>query len=311
MEHPSPRRERRRPTARSPARSPSACSVPSSGAFLLWFACAADATGSIPLQTRLSRRRCAAPLDSPSVAVEVSEAELQHPAPGKPRLCHRRPLDEGDRAGVEVVVEQRRILVLEAAEPVEIEMGDRQATAVAPTDREGGRGDRALDPERPAGPADQRRLARAQLAADDDHVAGAEAGGDPRAGGFGFGSGAALDRLHAQPNMSSWSAGGCGGPGAGASSISSGADAPGGGPASSRGSSSKSSRSVSFTAGVRNAAAGWKSGTRKTVRPPSAHTCGVPLTLVIPVGSPLSSLVAKLPRVQTTRGSISRTCSNR
>ena len=71
----------------------------------------------------------------------------------------------------------------------------------------------------------------------------------------------------------------------------------------------KSSRSVSFTAGVRSAAAGWKSGSRKTVRPPSSCTCGVPRTLVIPVGLPLSSLVAKLPRVQTTVGSISRTCS--
>ena len=73
----------------------------------------------------------------------------------------------------------------------------------------------------------------------------------------------------------------------------------------------KSARRVSFTAGVRSAAAGWKSGSRKTVRPPSSCTCGVPRTLVIPAWLPLSSLVAKLPSVQTTFGSISRTCSKR
>ena len=77
------------------------------------------------------------------------------------------------------------------------------------------------------------------------------------------------------------------------------------------GSSRSRHAAVSFTAGVRSAAAGWKSGSRKTVRPPSSCACGVPRTRVIPVGLPLSSLVAKLPRVQTTRGSISRTCSKR
>ena len=53
------------------------------------------------------------------------------------------------------------------------------------------------------------------------------------------------------------------------------------------------------------------SGSRKIVRPPSSWTCGVPRTLVIPTGLPVNSLVAKLPSVQRTRGSISRTCSNR
>ena len=47
------------------------------------------------------------------------------------------------------------------------------------------------------------------------------------------------------------------------------------------------------------------------MRPPSSCVCGVPRTLVIPVGLPVSSFVAKLPSVQTTRGWISRTWSQR
>ena len=43
------------------------------------------------------------------------------------------------------------------------------------------------------------------------------------------------------------------------------------------------------------------SGSRKTVRPPSSCTCGVPRTFVIPVGLPVRSFVAKLPSVAITR----------
>ena len=61
-------------------------------------------------------------------------------------------------------------------EPVEVEVGDRHPARVALADREGRRGDRLLDAERPAGAADQGRLARRRarpLTSDD--VAGLEA----------------------------------------------------------------------------------------------------------------------------------------
>ena len=48
-----------------------------------------------------------------------------------------------------------------------------------------------------------------------------------------------------------------------------------------------------------------------TQRPPIRCSCGVPRTLVIPVGLAVSSLVEKLPRVQITRGWISSTCFSR
>ena len=48
----------------------------------------------------------------------------------EPPLPRPRPLDEGDAVGTEVVVEQRRVLVLEAPQPVEVEAGDRQPAAL-------------------------------------------------------------------------------------------------------------------------------------------------------------------------------------
>ena len=103
----------------------------------------------------------------------MGEADRDDAAVGQLGLGHGGPLDEGDRAGGEVVVEQGRVLAGEALEAVEVEVGDGQPPAVvALADREGRRGDRALDPERPAGAADQGRLAGADLAADDDDVTG-------------------------------------------------------------------------------------------------------------------------------------------
>src|SRR5689334_23852087 len=52
--------------------------------------------------------------------------------------------------------------------PVEVQMRHRRPVApVAPPDGERRRDHRALDPEGPAGPAHERRLAAAQLAAED------------------------------------------------------------------------------------------------------------------------------------------------
>ena len=47
------------------------------------------------------------------------------------------------------------------------------------------------------------------------------------------------------------------------------------------------------------------------MRPPSSWTWGVPRTLVIPVGLPERSFVAKLPRLAMTVGWISAICFHR
>ena len=158
----------------------------------------------------------------------------------------------------------------------------------------------SLDPERPAGAADQGRLAAAELAGDQDDVAGPQLGGEPRPERLGRrGPVAELRRSTEEVELVRRPRSG------------DGADrgrrlaSAGGSVASSPGSLAKSSRSVSTSDGVRSAAAGWSSGITKTVRPPSVCTCGVPRTRVIPVWLPVSSLVAKLPSVAITRGSIS------
>ena len=150
-------------------------------------------------------------------------------------------------------------------------MGDPDpVAAVALADREGRRGDRLLDPERATGAADQRRLAGPDLAGDDDDVAAAEAARRARAPErFGLGGASWLSRRRSALSRTCpiWSAGGGGvePPSASSSAISSAlGGGTGGGPASRSGIVAKSPRSVSFTAGVRSAAAGWKSGSRKT-----------------------------------------------
>ena len=55
----------------------------------------------------------------------VGEAHLERwPAAASRGAGDRRPLDEGDAAGVQVVLEQGRVLALEVREPVEVEVGD-------------------------------------------------------------------------------------------------------------------------------------------------------------------------------------------
>src|SRR5690349_14387393 len=114
----------------------------------------------VGLATTRARSRgtwCGASLALYSAAppVHVRRPHLQCRA-AESALPRPRPLDEGDGIGAQVVVEQRRVLVLEALKAVEIEVGDRHPPAlVALADREGGRGDRRGDAEGAAGAADQ------------------------------------------------------------------------------------------------------------------------------------------------------------
>ena len=201
-----------------------------------------------------------------SIAPPAPDARV---ARDRPRATRRR---RSSRA--QIVVREGRVLALQIGEPVEVEVGDGQAAGagVALPDREGRRGDRLLDPEGPAGSSDQRRLAGADLAGDEDQVPGLEAARDPGSERFGLGR-AERDkcrRLALAGRLSRRGPAGRRGrrrrprrPVArprlgdllGARQRRRGAARE-----QRRAGVAKSARSVSFTAGVRSAAAGWKSG---------------------------------------------------
>ena len=93
-------------------------------------------------------------------------------AASRPAVGDLGPLDERDAVGGRVVGEQRRVLAVEVAEPVQVEVGDGDGAVVAAPDRERRARHRAGDPERAAGAAHERRLAGAHLAGDEHDVAG-------------------------------------------------------------------------------------------------------------------------------------------
>ena len=96
------------------------------------------------------------------------------------------PLHERDRT-VEIRLEITPLRGAEPDEAVEIEVGDRRRAPIEMADRERGARHRLLDPERPAGSPDQGRLAGAELAADEDDVAGPEQPGEQAAERLGLG----------------------------------------------------------------------------------------------------------------------------
>ena len=82
--------------------------------------------------------------DTPPVAAEVLQ---QHPRGDalEGGLADGGPLDERDPLGGQVVVQQRRVLARERAEPVQVEVGDLRRPAQDVADREGRARDGALD----------------------------------------------------------------------------------------------------------------------------------------------------------------------
>ena len=83
-------------------------------------------------------------------------------------------------------------------EPIEVEVREGTVAAlVQVTDHERRRRHRTLDAEAAQRAAHERRLARAELARDEHDVAGLQARGELRAGGFGgLGSGRQLSPAH-------------------------------------------------------------------------------------------------------------------
>ena len=86
-----------------------------------------------------------------------------------------RPLDEHDRIGREVVVEQRRVLPFERVEAEQVEMRDGHPAGVAATDRERGARHRLAHAEALAGRAHERRLSRSDVALDEHDITGSQA----------------------------------------------------------------------------------------------------------------------------------------
>jgi hypothetical protein len=96
----------------------------------------------------------------------------------EPSRADAGPFDERDPGGRDVVVEQRRVLLPERSEAVEVEVGDLQLGArVDLADRERGAGDGSLHPECSCGAADEGRLPRAKLPAHEHDVARTQANG--------------------------------------------------------------------------------------------------------------------------------------
>ena len=89
------------------------------------------------------------------------------------------PLDEDDRV-LEVRLEVPPLRRRNTAKAKEVEMGHVDAPLVPVTDGVRGAGDRSFDAESPAGTADERRLARSELARDRHDVARPEICGKPR-----------------------------------------------------------------------------------------------------------------------------------
>src|SRR2546429_2917637 len=109
------------------------------------------------------------------------------PKPHRGQVVSRRfrPFDEDDGV-VEVRLEVTPLGRRDALEPEEVEGRDPDTAFVAVPDRVRRAGHGAVHPERPARAADERRLARAELARDGHDVAEPEPGGDGGANALGF-----------------------------------------------------------------------------------------------------------------------------
>src|SRR5215218_3784886 len=99
--------------------------------------------------------------------VPQTDGRPRHRQEARARL---RPFDEGDGV-LEVALQVPPLRVRHAVEPVKVEVGDRQTSLVEVADGVRRARHGPLDAERAGRAADKRRLARAELTGDGDHVA--------------------------------------------------------------------------------------------------------------------------------------------
>src|SRR5581483_8986618 len=111
--------------------------------------------------------------DKSTGGVEVPEAR-RHPCRREPARARLGPLDEADRV-LEVRLQRAPFRRVDPLEAVEVEVAH---APVAVPDRVRRTRHGPVDAERAGGPADERRLARAELARDRHDVAGLEARGE-------------------------------------------------------------------------------------------------------------------------------------
>src|SRR4051812_17046696 len=218
-------------------------------------------------------------------AVVVAVARLQqHAQPvARQRRAHAvAPLDEGHRVTADQIVEAQVVQLLQAVEAVHVDVHQRRGRVVLAHDRERGAHDRLVDPERDRDALGQDRLAGTELAVEDDHVTCAQHCAESLAERVGLpgalGGGA---QCHDAPEER----------------------------ASARLMVTKSARACASAAPpLRNTADGWNTGMSTA---PSRNGNSFPRSLVMPSLVSRSSLVAKLPSVTTTRGSMNAICASR
>ena len=121
-------------------------------------------------------RSCRSMLTRRAVAAQVLQAHAARGCgPGRPVAAALRPFDERDAVGPSSSSSSSGSSARGRPEAKEVEVGDRHAAVlVAARDREGRARDRHAHPERTGGAADEGGLAGAEVARDEDDVAGAE-----------------------------------------------------------------------------------------------------------------------------------------
>ena len=123
---------------------------------------------------------------SPPACASVTRRATARPPSSSSDSRPLGPLDERDRVRAEVRVEQPGVLVPQPGEPVEVEVRERAGRAVVEhADDERRARDRLGHAERPQRAAHERRLARAEVARDEHHVARPQVRGERGAGALG------------------------------------------------------------------------------------------------------------------------------
>ena len=84
------------------------------------------------------------------------------------------PLDDGDRAPAQELVETDVVQLLEMVEAIDVDVDERHPALVLADEREGGADDDLVDAERARDPLREHRLAHAEVTGQRDHVAGTQ-----------------------------------------------------------------------------------------------------------------------------------------
>src|SRR6185312_2561118 len=217
-----------------------------------------------------------------SLVVVGTQCQVHVEAVGGEQRAHAvAPLHDGHRVAPHEVVEPEVVQLLQVVEPVHVDVHERRGGVVFAHDGERGAHDRLADAERDRDPLGEHGLAGAELAVEHHDVAGAQQRADAAPERVGLVGGARRRRqLHGVPVAR----------------------------ARARLTTTKSARACARAVPpLRNTADGWNTG----MSTPSRYGNSRPRSLVMPSLVESSSLVAKLPSVTTTFGSMNATWASR